>query len=349
MPLRGAFGLQVVHTKQDSTAYSVDKAGGTADTNRPTGAVTDGTSYTDILPSLNLIGDLGNQQTLRLALSKIMARPTLNDMRASNGFGWDATQGRFTGSGGNPKLEPFRAKGVDLSYEKYWDTKAYVSGAVFYKKLDTYVVTTGQTYDFTPVLLPSTFKAPSNIGTFTAPINGSGGNIKGVELTASLPLNLFTSWLDGFGIVANGAQNSSRLSVPDTTDGGSGSMSLPGMSNRVGSLTFYYEKNGFSARLAERYRSDFIGEVTTFSGDRQPTYIKAEKIADRPVQGPVVPGPDEQPDQRALRPLSQDRGQRHRRHAVRPFGAVRPELQDVRWCDRTGPLLRFPGEGLFRF
>jgi iron complex outermembrane receptor protein len=280
MPLRGAFGLQVLRTKQDSTAYSVDKNGGSNDTNRPVGTVSAGTTYTDVLPSLNLIGDLGNDQALRLSLAKIMARPTMNDMRASNGFGYDATKGIYTGSGGNPKLDPFRAKGIDVSYEKYWENKAYVSLAAFYKKLDTYIITTGQTYDFSPVLLPSTVKAPTNIGTFTAPINGSGGNIKGVEFAVSVPLNLAHRWLDGFGVVLNGSQTSSEVNVPDTSDGGSGTMGLPGLSKRVAALTLYYEKAGYSARIAERYRSDFIGEVTSFAGDRQATYIKAEKIVD---------------------------------------------------------------------
>ena len=280
LPLRGAAGLQFVHTKQSSTAYSVDKNGGTNDANRPVGTVTDGTTYTDVLPSLNLISDLGNEQAIRFSLSKIMARPTMNDMRASGSFGYDATKGIYSGSGGNPRLDPFRAKGIDLSYEKYWGTKAYVSLAAFYKKLDTYIITTGQTVDFTPFVLPSTFKAPTNIGTFTQPINGSGGNIKGLEFAVSVPLNLAANFLDGFGVVFNGSQNASAVNVPDTSDGGSGTMGLPGLSKRVAALTLYYEKAGFSARIAERYRSAFIGEVTTFAGDRQSTYIKGEKIAD---------------------------------------------------------------------
>ena len=280
LPLRGAAGLQFVHTKQSSTAYSVDKNGGTNDANRPVGTVTDGTTYTDVLPSLNLISDLGNEHAIRFSLSKIMARPTMNDMRASGSFGYDATKGIYSGSGGNPRLDPFRAKGIDLSYEKYWGTKAYVSLAAFYKKLDTYIITTGQTVDFTPFVLPSTFKAPTNIGTFTQPINGSGGNIKGLEFAVSVPLNLAANFLDGFGVVFNGSQNASAVNVPDTSDGGSGTMGLPGLSKRVAALTLYYEKAGFSARIAERYRSAFIGEVTTFAGDRQSTYIKGEKIAD---------------------------------------------------------------------
>ena len=38
--------------------------------------------------------------------------------------------------------------------------------------------------------------------------------------------------------------------------------SLPGLSRVVGNLTAYYEKHGFSARVSERYRSAFQGEIT---------------------------------------------------------------------------------------
>ena len=278
IPVRGALGLQVVHTQQESTAFSVDENGGANENTRPTGNYTDGTSYNDVLPSL--IGDLGNQQSLRFSLAKIMARPNLNDMRASSSFGYDQTRGQFAGDGGNPQLKPFRAKTVDLAYEKYWESKAYVSASLFYKKLDTYIVNAGRDFDFTPLLLPTSYQAPSNLGIYTSPVNGSGGNIKGVELAASMPFNLVTRYLDGFGVVANVAQNSSKVSLPDTTNGGSGSMALPGLSKRAASLTVYYEKNGFSARVAERYRSDYIGEVSTNTGDRELTYFQGDKVVD---------------------------------------------------------------------
>ncbi|HEY0491146.1 MAG TPA: TonB-dependent receptor [Telluria sp.] len=279
-PLRGAVGLQVLNTKQDSTAYSVDKASGTSDATRPATTYTAGKSYTDILPSANFILDIADQQSLRLSLSKIMARPTMNAMRASNGFGVDTTKGIYSGSGGNPELDPFRAKGLDVSYERYWDNKAYMSVAGFYKKLDTYIIETQRAYDFSPFLTPGTPVLASTIGEFTAPVNGSGGNIKGIEATASLPFSMVTRYLDGFGAVANAAYTTSSVSLPDTAEGGSGKMPLPGLSEKVASLTLYYEKHGFSARVANRYRSDFVGEVSTFTGDRTPTYIAAERIVD---------------------------------------------------------------------
>jgi len=298
IPLRGAAGLQYIHTQQESTAFSVDKNQGSDDLHRPTSTVTDGTSYNDVLPSLNLIGDLGNQQALRFSLEKIMARPQLQQMRASGSFGFDASKGMLSGSGGNPKVSPFRAKGADFSYEKYWDSQAYVSAAVFYRKLDSYIIEADSPRDFTPYLVggfvptnPLTGQ-PITSGTFKTPVNGTGGNIKGVELAASLPLKVLTRYLDGFGVVANVAQNASSVAIPNTTDNNAGgNMRLPGLSKRTASLTVYYEKNGFSARAAESYRGDFIGDVATNTGDRQLTFIEGTKVLDLQFGYEIQSGP----------------------------------------------------------
>lgn len=292
LPVRGNVGVQWVSTDQSSTAYSVDKNGGTNDGNRPTAPFTDGKQYSDFLPSMNLHADLGGQQALRLGLAKVLARPTMNDMRASNGFGIDNTRHIYTGGGGNPRLQPFRAQAFDLSYEKYFGNKGYIAAAAFYKKLDTYIVNmTNGSYNFTPHLLPTTTKLSSNIGEWSAPTNGKGGSISGVELSASVPLGLLAPMLDGFGIVANYSSTNSSVNLPDTAEGGSGTMPLPGLSKEVGSLTAYYEKHGFSARIAARTRSPFIGEVVSFAGDRTPTYIKGETITDMQLGYELQSGP----------------------------------------------------------
>ena len=49
---------------------------------------------------------------------------------------------------------------------------------------------------------------------------------------------------------------------------------------KVSTLTAYYEKYGFSARVAARKRSDFVGEIEGFGADRAYTYIKGESIVD---------------------------------------------------------------------
>jgi iron complex outermembrane recepter protein len=55
-------------------------------------------------------------------------------------------------------------------------------------------------------------------------------------------------------------------------------ITLPGLSKTVWQGTLYYEKGGFSARIATTYRSNYVGEITDFAGDRSLEYIRHEQI-----------------------------------------------------------------------
>ena len=57
---------------------------------------------------------------VRFGAAKTLARPRIDDMRASASAGVDTTTHQWSGNGGNPLLEPWRAKSVDLSVEKYF-------------------------------------------------------------------------------------------------------------------------------------------------------------------------------------------------------------------------------------
>ena len=48
-----------------------------------------------------------------------------------------------------------------------------------------------------------------------------------------------------------------------------GFITLPGLSKQVYNLTAYYENSGFEARISQRKRSDFIGEIGNFNGTGQ--------------------------------------------------------------------------------
>jgi iron complex outermembrane receptor protein len=200
------------------------------------------------------------------------------DMRASKEVAFDATKNLYSGSGGSPTLDPYRANSVDLTYEKYFGNKAYLSAAAFYKDLKTYIVDETTTdFDWAPYVIAP--PGQSTIGEFTRPVNGHGGNINGYELTASLPFNLMTHWLDGFGAMATYSHTDSSVTPPDLTGSGMPTMMLPGQSKEVGSYTVYFEKWGFSARYNWTTRSDFVGSITDQFGDHQLTYIKGEPVA----------------------------------------------------------------------
>jgi iron complex outermembrane receptor protein len=273
VPVRGNVGIQAVHTDQSSSASAVSNSGPAFLRVR----YTDGTTYTDYLPSLNLAFSFPYEQTIRLGIAKTLARARLDQLRASNNFGIDVAKRLYSGDGGNPRLEPFRANAIDVSYEKYFGNRAYIGVAGFYKNLLNFIYQDKIAKDFTGYPNNTTVTVLSNIGEFSTPINGTGGNIKGFELSASLPLNLMMPQLDGFGVVASHSDTKSGIK-PNGPNGGT--QPLPGLSRRVTNMTAYFEKYGFSARVSQRERSDFVGEVTGFGADREFRYIKGEKVVD---------------------------------------------------------------------
>ena len=260
MPLHGNMGLQVIRTNQGSTANAFDGSGAVI------GTIDPGTTYTDVLPSLNLVGDLAEDRKIRLGLAKTLTRPRIDDMNAASSAGVDTNTKLWGGSGGNPKLKPWRAVSVDLSLEQYFGRRSYVALAGFYKKLNTYIYSQTIPYDFsgfinaTPAVVPI-----SNIGNYTTQANGKGGNMRGVELSTALDGGLLSKSLDGFGLLAGAAYTQSSIKVvgPTATEMWA---TLPSLSKVTANLTLYYEREGYSFRINDRYRSKYRGEYSSLFG-----------------------------------------------------------------------------------
>lgn len=278
--LRGNIGLQMQDVDQNSTSNYWDYA---APAGRNIKVNRDGKTYTNVLPSANLVFDLENQYIVRTSVAKQVARPRLDHLKSALEFNLDTTTRLPDGSGGNPRLDPWKATAYDLSIERYFaKNKGYVALAGFYKKLDTYIFEqTTANYDFSAFTRDLPVPAASNFGKFKQPFNGKGGSLKGVELSVSVPFSMFSDALDGFGFVGSYSRNSSAITIDNTNLGNS--ITLPGLSKTVTNLTFYYEKNGFSARISRRDRSDFIGEITAFGNDRALRYVKGEAVIDAQV------------------------------------------------------------------
>ncbi len=296
IPVRGNVGVQYVYTDQSSAGYQADIGSGVVLTNPAASETTAGTRYGNLLPSLNLTGDLGGGNLVRLGMGVELARPTLTDMR--NAFSVtsvpvtvaDSTQCPtlasnctvLSGSSGNPYLKPFKAKSIDLSYEKYFANKeGYVSAAVFYKKLDQFVTNSYDTaHDFSNVaqqlgLSPS--PQFGYIGQYVTTVNGSGGNIKGFELAAQLPFSMLSSWLTGLGLNGSFSDTTSSIQSPNTIGlkptqaAASGQIPMTGLSHLNKKVMVYYERGGFSAFAAENYRSEYVGSVANSTIGGYPT------------------------------------------------------------------------------
>ena len=162
-------------------------------------------------------------------------------------------------------LKPWKAVAFDLSLEKYFGTRSYISLAAFRKNLTSYITYGVSAVDNSDLPLPA--NAPpgfvaDQFGPVFQPLNGSGGRIEGFEVAAALEGGLLWDKLDGFGVVVSASklnstirdqrvdQNSNQV-IPGS------STSINGLSGISNSATLYYEKHGFSIRLSQRYRSPF--------------------------------------------------------------------------------------------
>ena len=295
--LHGNVGVQVVSQRQSSDGLRINQT--VSPIAISPSHISD--AYTDVLPSLNMYYDLGGGHRLRLAAAKVMARPRMDDMRANFTPSYSnpcasggssnvnclpgGTVHPWSASGGNPSLQPWRAKSLDLSYEWYISKASYISVAGFYKWLDNYIYNQTLVADFSGFPVPPTATplptgvTGSPIGTLTAPANGKGGNVRGVEVSGALEFGKITSMLDGFGVTGSAAYTLSSLNVNGTT----APSRLPGLSKWVYNITGYFEKDGFQARASYRYRSAFKGEVVALFTNLAYTEILADKQMDAQV------------------------------------------------------------------
>lgn len=275
IPVRGNVGLQMVNVDQSSTGVATFEGLTLSE------AATRGANYTHFLPSLNLSFELPANQFVRFGASRQMARPRMDDLRANASYNIDRTNDIWRGDGGNSELEPWLANAYDLSWELYFgESKGYVSAAYFFKDLKTYIFKQFTPFDFSQLPIPPgvspTDIPASSIGLFEQPVNGEGGTIKGYELAVSLPFEILWEPLQGFGLQANYSDTKSDISP----NGPGTSEPLQGLSKYVSNITAYYERYGFSARIAQRHRSKFVGEVEGFGGDRTKIAFNSETVTD---------------------------------------------------------------------
>ncbi len=244
------------------------------------------------LPSLNLRMDLAKNWYMRFAASRAISKPDIgllkNYMAIRRSFVSqdDIVRGNpnlilnaagqpvayrygYTAQMGNPRLKPISADQFDLSFEYYSDKNGSFSTAFFYKKFHDYI----QNGTFA---LPVTNQGVTRDIVVTAPVNGSGASIMGMEIAYQRYFNFLPAPFDGLGVQANytyiknkGVKNP-NLVVDTTGEGSIARSALPGMIN-VGRLenlsdhsanfVLMYEKNNLGLRLAYNWRSKYLNSV----------------------------------------------------------------------------------------
>ena len=242
-----------------------------------------GKTYSDWLPSMNLIYHVTDDDQVRFSAAKVLARPPINQMLAGSGS-W-VSNGQYNVWGGtSPLLDPLRATQYDLGYEHYFDdSTGVISGGVFYKDIKSFIqAVTYNNFDFASAGItvptdPTTGKPYLN-GQYQTAYNAKGGKVRGLELAFSKTGFLPGMW-KGLGVQGNFALTSSTVSNPTTLGGPTSYIGLPGLSKRVFSAAVFYDYGPFSARLSGNYRSKFASD-TQMSVTNQMVTFAAETVYD---------------------------------------------------------------------
>ncbi|UVO51865.1 TonB-dependent receptor [Sphingomonas sp. SUN019] len=297
--LKGALGLQVVHTKQSSNGGVATLVGNTVTAVDVSG----NDSYTDFLPSATMSVELMDNFFVKLGASQTMVRARLDQLRISQdvtfsagNIGQGVNNPVFSSNGGNIALRPYQSTNIDLSVEKYIGGGGYLALSGYFKDLTDFVDPNNNTpFDFsallsalTPAQQAAILAAGQQIGPVKIPANSGGGYLLGIEATASIPFGTVTSVLDGFGIFASGTWTESSVKYGSNP---TEALTLPGLSKWVATGTAYFEKYGFQARVTYRYRSDFLAEIAGLSANPEFRTGSGEGVLDAQIGYEFQSGP----------------------------------------------------------
>ncbi len=237
-------GVRVEHTEGDYSAKSFSLTssfdqGFNVFANR---------SYTDVFPGVNLRYDVSDQLVLRAAITTAIGRPNYYDVVPTV----SVDSGANAVTLGNPDLSPLRAVNYDAAIEFYPTDGAVISASVFYKDIDDpiYASQSLQTGVFAGVSLTN--------AAVTMPRNASSAWLRGLELNFQMQFTNLPAPFDGFGVAANYTWiDSEATGLFNRTD----AVPLFFQSPEVGTFQIFYEKYGFTGRIAYSYRDAYLDTV----------------------------------------------------------------------------------------
>ncbi|KAF1686812.1 TonB-dependent receptor [Pseudoxanthomonas broegbernensis] len=256
VPVRGNLGVRRVDSELTSDGWSI--VGGLPQATRVVH------EYKDTLPSLNIAAELTPDLVLRFAAAEVMARPDLGFLNP--GATVSVAGGARTVSTGNPKLDPFRAKTLDLGLEWYFGDGGLLSAGLFYKDIESYVQTSRETRAYSTSGLPESLIAGtgatmSDEFVFTQPLNTPGGDLKGYELSYQQPFSFLPGLWKDFGVQLNYTHVESEIQYLSSTGAPSAKGPMVGLSENAWNATLYYDNGDFSARVSAAYRDEYMNTI----------------------------------------------------------------------------------------
>lgn len=300
IPVRGNIGMRAVETEQMSTGL-LDVGPGNGDPIADDNGLvndgfvrgTEGTTYRDYLPSLNLTFALNEEQLIRFAAAKVLSRPNMDTLALNGGISLNEREGTVFldyNSSTSPFLRPFYANQIDISYEHYFsETDGAFVVALWNKDITNFVGSiTEKDFDLSQIGIdiPPIFDPVTDVpilfedGNYThAENNGEGGYMRGIEIAYTQTFNFLPDLWSGLGVNINWSYTDSEITRPSSVPGEAGQDApLEGLSNRVFSGTIFYDYDEkLNARISARHRGPYLSQQIAI-GSAQSAYFNEETI-----------------------------------------------------------------------
>ncbi len=272
-PIRGNIGVRYVETDQTSSGYTFSAGAPVATTVER--------SYSDWLPSANIVLEASDNFLIRLGLSKVMSRAGLQNL--TPGATVSVAGSNRTVTAGNPDLDPFRAENFDLAVEWYPEPGALFGVALFRKNITSFSFTLRNDLPFTanPLGLPDSVAiaacgsvagcTPDALWQFNIPTNTNGGEVTGVEFNYQQPFSFLPAPLDNMGALFNYTYVESDIQYLGNDAAGktivSTTADLLNLSRNAYNATLYYDDPTWSARVSAAYRGKYLTTIPGRNGN----------------------------------------------------------------------------------
>ncbi|NQZ23362.1 MAG: TonB-dependent receptor [Colwellia sp.] len=223
---RGNVGLRLVDTDVLGKGMNGE--------NNPNDYLTDKSSYTNILPSINLVGELSDNLLFRFAAGSTVSRPNYDAMKMA------AIKSASMGTAtiGSPDIKPYKSDQYDIGLEWYFNDSSLVSGTIFQKNINDYIEKSVATENLEGCSTTCQVTRYRNVGSAV---------VSGFELQYQQDFG------NGFGVQANYTYTDSEL-----TNSAGIKVQMHGVSQNSYNLAGYYENDMFSARIAYNARDEWM-------------------------------------------------------------------------------------------
>jgi iron complex outermembrane recepter protein len=223
--------------------------------------------YSDTLPSINVnLGLIPDELVLYVGAAKVLAHPKTADLNVNATCNIYYTrrsqlEGEPTNNctAGNPALNPYMADQWEVALNWYPNEQSIVSGSYFVKDITSWIIDANTRYDVD-------FFGDGRLWDVKQKINGSGVTNKGIEMQASTIFDFLPEPFNNLGGSANYTyMQSADVGLYNQLTGEE--LPFPSMSENAYNLSFFYEDEHWSARVAYNYRDEYLARASDRSGN----------------------------------------------------------------------------------